>query len=143
MERELTAYLGCGSHVGSSGCQDYCNGYYTGDLATGLGLLQGPRVRRSRNGDFQPSLVQRFERRKHEVDLILQALFLAGVSTRGVLEVGTIWVNCCGETPSSLGATAIACSTRSYTAPTRTGGPRSRCLDLHTNQMPPLPGRFS
>jgi len=104
LERELTAYLGCGSHVRTTGRTDYRNGYYTRDLATGLGLLQDLRVPRSRKGGFQPSLFARYERRKREVDQSIQALFFAGVSTRGVAEVlELLW----GYAPSASTVSAV------------------------------------
>jgi putative transposase len=104
LERELTADLGCGAHARSPQRRDYRNGYYTRDLATGLGLLQGLRIPRSRKGGFQPSLFQRYERRKREVEQFIQALFFAGVSTRGVAEVlELLW----GYAPSASTVSAV------------------------------------
>lgn len=104
LERELTAYLGCGSHVRSPGRRDHRNGYYARDLATGFGLLQELRIPRSRRGGFRPSLFQRYERRKREVEQFIQALFFAGVSTRGVAEVLEIlW----GYAPSASTVSAV------------------------------------
>lgn len=104
LERELTAYLGCGSHVRSPERRDHRNGHYTRDLATGFGLLQDLRIPRSRKGGFQPSLFQRYERRKREVEQFIQALFFAGVSTRGVAEVlEVLW----GYAPSASTVSAV------------------------------------
>lgn len=104
LERELTAYLGCGSHARSPQRRDYRNGYYTRDLATGFGLLQDLRVPRSRRGGFQPSLFARYERRKRDVEQFIQALFFAGVSTRGVAEVlEVLW----GYAPSASTVSAV------------------------------------
>lgn len=104
LERELTAYLGCGSHARSATRHDYRNGYYTRDLATGFGLLQDLRIPRSRKRGFQPSLFQRYERRKQEVEQFIQALFFAGVSTRGVAEVlEVLW----GYAPSATTVSAV------------------------------------
>lgn len=104
LERELTAYLGCGSHVRSPERRDYRNGYYTRDLATGFGLLQDLRIPRSRKGGFQPSLFQRYERRKRDVEQFIQALFFAGVSTRAVAEVlEVLW----GYAPSASTVSAV------------------------------------
>lgn len=104
LERELTAYLGCGSHVRSAERRDYRNGYYTRDLATGFGLLQDLRIPRSRKGGFQPSLFQRYERRKRDVEQFIQALFFAGVSTRAVAEVlEVLW----GYAPSASTVSAV------------------------------------
>src|ERR1051326_2125950 len=61
LERELTAYLGCGSHVRSSERKGQRNGYYTRSLMTGFGLLQDLRIPRSRRAGFQPSLFERYE----------------------------------------------------------------------------------
>lgn len=104
LERELTAYLGCGAHVRSPARRDYRNGYYTRDLATGFGLLQDLRIPRSRKGGFQPSLFARYERRKRDVEQFIQALFFAGVSTRGVAEVlEVLW----GYAPSASTVSAV------------------------------------
>jgi len=104
LERELTAYLGCGSHVRSADRQDYRNGFYTRDLATGFGLLQELRIPRSRRGGFQPSLFQRYERRKKDVEQFIQSLFFAGVSTRAVGEVlELLW----GYAPSASTVSAV------------------------------------
>jgi putative transposase len=104
LERELTAYLGCASHVRSPARRDYRNDYYTRDLATGFGLLPELRVPRSRQGGFQPSLFARYERRKREVEQFIQALFFAGVSTRAVAEVlEVLW----GYAPSASTVSAV------------------------------------
>ncbi len=104
LELELTASLGCGAHVRSKERRDYRNGYYTRDLATGFGLLQDLRVPRSRQGGFQPSLFERYKRRKQEVDGFIQALFFAGVSTRAVAEVlEVLW----GYAPSASTVSSV------------------------------------
>lgn len=87
LELELTAYLGCSHHARTRERRGYRNGCYRRDLATGFGLLQGLRIPRCREGGFQPSLFQRYRRRKQEVERFIQALFFAGVSTRAVAEV--------------------------------------------------------
>jgi len=87
LDLELTAYLGCSSHVRSSARRGYRNGSYTRDLETGFGLLEQLRVPRCRDGGFQPSLFERYQRRRKEVEQFTQALFFAGVSTRAVGEV--------------------------------------------------------
>jgi len=87
LDLELTAHLGCSRHQRTDGRQGYRNGYYTRDLETGFGLLEQIKVPRCRTAGFQPSLFQRYQRRRAEVDRFAQALFFAGVSTRGVGEV--------------------------------------------------------
>lgn len=87
LDLELTAHLGCSRHQRTDGRHGYRNGYYTRDLETGFGLLEQLKVPRGRAAGFQPSLFQRYQRRRQEVDRFAQALFFAGVSTRGVGEV--------------------------------------------------------
>jgi len=104
LEQELTAYLGCGSHVRTQARRDHRNGFYTRDLATGFGLLQDLRVPRSRRGGFRPSLFERYQRRRRDVEAFIQALFFAGVSTRGVAEVlEVLW----GYAPSATTVSAV------------------------------------
>lgn len=86
LDLELTAYLGCGRHARTPGRKSYRNGYYTRDLATGLGLLQELRVPRCRDKGFVPSLFERYQRRQKRVDQLVRTLFFLGVSTRGVSE---------------------------------------------------------
>ena len=86
LDLELTRYLGCSRHARTSARGGYRNGYYTRDLATGQGLLQGLRVPRCRDSRFQPSLFERYRRRTKEVDQFIRTLFFLGVSTRGVQE---------------------------------------------------------
>lgn len=86
LDLELTAYLGCSRSARSLQRLDYRNGYYTRDLETGLGVLEQLRVPRCRSGGFQPSLFERYRRRRKEVEGFVRTLFFLGVSTRGVSE---------------------------------------------------------
>jgi len=90
LELERTAFLGRTRHTRTPEAETrpgYRNGYYTRDLETGFGLLEDLRVPRCREGGFQPSLFERYQRRRQEVERFVQALFFAGVSTRAVGEV--------------------------------------------------------
>jgi putative transposase len=86
LDLELTAFLGCGRHVRSPERKSYRNGYYTRDLATGLGLLSELRVPRCRDRGFVPTLFEQYQRRQKQVDHLVRTLFFLGVSTRGVSE---------------------------------------------------------
>jgi putative transposase len=104
LDLELTAHLGCGHRVRSTSRCGYRNGHYTRDLETGFGLLEQLRVPRCREGGFQPSFFARYQRRREEVERFVQALFFAGVSTRGAAEVLEILL---GVAPSATTVSAI------------------------------------
>lgn len=105
LEVELTRYLGGRPRYGrkASG-QDYRNGSYTRDLATGFGLLADLQVPRCRNGGFQTQLFERYQRRHRQVDDFIRGLFFLGVSTRGVAEAVEILL---GITPSASAVSGI------------------------------------
>jgi len=104
LDLELTAYLGCSRHQRTEGRQGYRNGYYTRDLETGFGLLEQIQVPRCRRAGFQPTLFQRYQRRRQEVERFVQALFFAGVSTRAVGEVLEVLL---GFAPSAAAVSQI------------------------------------
>jgi len=64
--------------------EDYANGFYTRDLLTKLGEVEGLRVPRVRKGGFRPAILP--ERRRAGLDLaeVVINLYAAGVSTRKI-----------------------------------------------------------
>ena len=86
LDLELTAYLGCSHHARTQSRRGYRNGYYTRDFVSGLGLLEKLRVPRCRDGGFEPSLFERYQRRHQQIDTFMRNLFFLGVSTRGMGE---------------------------------------------------------
>jgi len=87
MQEELAVYTQAQWHERTGHARPYRNGGYTRALSTELGLLPALRVPRSRDGGFHPTVLPRYQRRQAAVNRLLQAVFLAGVSTRRVGEV--------------------------------------------------------
>ena len=61
----------------------YRNGYYERDFVTRFGTLR-LRIARSRKRGFLPAVLQKFQRRAEEVNLLIREAFLRGISTRQV-----------------------------------------------------------
>lgn len=87
MEEELLESLRAGYYRHTSLRRGYRNGYRHRDLLTELGLIEHLRVPRDREGDYQPTIIRRYQRRQKEVNRLIREIFLAGVSTRRVGEV--------------------------------------------------------
>jgi putative transposase len=87
MKEELVGYTQAQWHerIGTRLAQR--NGFYTRALSTELGAVTDLRVPRSRDGQFRPAILPRYQRRQPAVNRLLQDIFLAGVSTRRVGEV--------------------------------------------------------
>src|SRR3974377_1554443 len=63
--------------------QDYRNGYYQRDFVTRFGTLR-LRIARTRKKGFLPQVLEKFQRRAAEVNLLIREAFLRGISTRQV-----------------------------------------------------------
>jgi transposase-like protein len=98
LEEELEVYLRAAPHARTAARRDYRNGTYTRDLGTEVGLLQGLRVPRARQGGFQPQVLVRYERRRPAVSGLLRNCFLTGASTR---RVGPLLAPLLGEAVSA------------------------------------------
>lgn len=60
------------------------NGKYLRKLTTTWGTIPDLEIPRSRDGSFHSSVLPRYQQRTAAVDRLIQAIFLAGVSTRRV-----------------------------------------------------------
>jgi len=87
MKEELVVYTQAQWHERTGQARPYRNGCYTRTLSTALGCLTELRVPRSRDGQFHPTVLPRYQRRQAAVNGLLRETFLAGVSTRRVGEV--------------------------------------------------------
>ncbi len=88
LEDEVTAFIGADRYERTPARRDQRNGSYTRDLGTGLGMIEALPVPRTRKG-FQTQVFDRYARRQAEIDQGISAMFVGGVSTRGVGEVLT------------------------------------------------------
>jgi putative transposase len=75
-------------------------------LTTTWGTLPDLEIPRSRDGGFVPTVIPRYRRRVAQVDHLIQAVFLAGVSTR---RVGPTLVHLLGD---SVSASTVSSVTR-------------------------------
>ncbi len=87
MEEELVEELRAGRYRRSKLRRGYRNGYRERELLTELGLVRHLRVPRDREGQFQPTVLPRYQRRQSGVNRLVREMFLSGVSTRRVQEV--------------------------------------------------------
>ena len=82
-ERQRDLYMVKPRHSRQKPRQDYRNGCYERDFVTRFGTLR-LRIARSRKRGFLPAVLQKFQRRAAEVNLLIREAFLRGISTRQV-----------------------------------------------------------
>lgn len=105
MEEELLERLRAGRYRRTELRQGYRNGYRHRSLLTELGLVEHLQVPRDRDGCYQPTVVQRYQRRQEKVNGLIRECFLAGVSTR---RVGEVLAPVLGEAPSPQTVSRVA-----------------------------------
>jgi putative transposase len=96
MERERDQYLQAASYERSTDRLDYRNGYYERDLTMSVGKIK-LKVPRTRNGDFSPSIFEKYSRCDQAFVLSMLEMVINGVSTRKVTHIVE---QLCGETVS-------------------------------------------
>lgn len=84
MHDELTYYLNAGRYVRDYGRAGYRNGTYRRRLVTTWGTIPDLRIPRTRATGFRPSIVARYAQRTEQVNRLVRAVFLGGLSTRRV-----------------------------------------------------------
>lgn len=87
MEEELLEHLRAAHYRRTELRRGYRNGYRERSLLTHYGLLPHLRVPRDREGTYQPTVLERYQRRQVRVDALVRQMFLRGVSTRQVQRV--------------------------------------------------------
>ena len=87
LEEEMIQYTQAGKYERTSLRLDSRNGYYTRNFDTSFGPIENIKVPRSRNGLFQPSIFDKYQRRHKDVNQAIINCFLLGVSTRNVKDV--------------------------------------------------------
>ncbi|HLW58813.1 MAG TPA: transposase [bacterium] len=97
MHDELHAYLHAGRYVRDHGRVGYRNGVYRRHLTTTWGTIPDLQIPRARDAGFQPSVVARYQPRTDQVNRLVHAVFLGGLSTR---RVGPILAPLLGDTVS-------------------------------------------
>ncbi len=87
LEEEMVELLGAARYRRTEERRGYRNGFYERDLATQIGIVRAIRVPRARGIAFEPRTLERYHRRRKQVDRAIREMFLAGVSTRRIGEV--------------------------------------------------------
>ncbi|MDW0118887.1 IS256 family transposase [Sporosarcina thermotolerans] len=86
MEMERDEYLKAASYERSVDRIDYRNGYYERDLTMSIGKIT-LKVPRTRQGDFAPSVFERYARCDQALVLSMLEMVVNGVSTRKVTKI--------------------------------------------------------
>jgi putative transposase len=86
MEMERDEYLKAASYERSADRIDYRNGYYERDLTMSIGKIS-LKVPRTRQGDFAPSVFERYARCDQALVLSMLEMVVNGVSTRKVTNI--------------------------------------------------------
>jgi transposase-like protein len=88
---ELEALIGCGKYERNTDRKDYRNGYYERLVATTLGeiSINYPRLRK---GSFQSQFINRYSRRRREVDYAVLSCFVLGGSTRKTSKISKFFI---------------------------------------------------
>jgi putative transposase len=97
MEEEMVEQLRVSWYGRSRFRRGYRNGYRFRGLLTELGLVEHLKVPRDREGQYQPNVIERYQRRQERVNELLKDCFLGGLSTR---QVGAVLAPVLGEAPS-------------------------------------------
>lgn len=101
---ELTGYLQAQRYERVPGRRGLRNGAYRRCLTTTWGTIPDLEMPRCRLRGFTSAVLPRYQRRTAAVDRLIQAVFLAGVSTR---RVGTTLAHLLGDTVSASTVSAI------------------------------------
>lgn len=96
MEKERDEYLQAASYERSAERRDYRNGYYERDFTISVGKIT-LKVPRTRNGEFSPSVFEKYARCDQAFVLSMLEMVVNGVSTRKVTNVVE---KLCGESVS-------------------------------------------
>ncbi|WHY75588.1 IS256 family transposase [Neobacillus sp. WH10] len=96
MEKERDDYLHAGTYERTTDRRDYRNGYYERELLLSIGKVT-LKVPRTRNGEFSPSVFERYSRCDQAFVLSMLEMVVNGVSTR---KVKNIVQQLCGESVS-------------------------------------------
>lgn len=81
----------------ADGEREYRNGFYERDYVTRMGTIR-LRIARTRNKNFLPPGLEKFQRRAEEVAMLIREAFLRGISTR---QVGRVVAILTGEAVSA------------------------------------------
>jgi transposase-like protein len=104
MHEELTTYLRAERYVHRPDRGGYRNGRYRRALITTWGTIPDLEIPRARHGGFRPSVLQRYQQRTPQVDALIRAVFLGGISTR---QAGAVLAPLLGDTVSAATVSTV------------------------------------
>jgi putative transposase len=96
MEKERNDYLHADAYERSNERRDYRNGYYERELTMSIGKIK-LKVPRTRNGEFSPTVFEKYARCDQALVLSMLEMVINGVSTRKVTHIVE---QLCGESKS-------------------------------------------
>jgi putative transposase len=96
MEKERNDYLHAAAYERSDERRDYRNGYYERELTMSIGKIK-LKVPRTRNGEFSPTVFEKYARCDQALVLSMLEMVINGVSTRKVTHIVE---QLCGESKS-------------------------------------------
>lgn len=96
MEKERDSYLHAFPYERSDERRDYRNGYYERELTLSIGKIK-LKIPRTRNGEFSPSVFEKYARCDQALVLSMLEMVINGVSTRKVTHIVE---QLCGENVS-------------------------------------------
>lgn len=96
MENQRTEYIQAEDYERSESRQSQRNGYYERDFTTRVGTLE-LRVPRTRDGEFSPTVFERYQRNEKSLLASMLEMYVSGVSTR---KVSKIVEELCGKSVS-------------------------------------------
>ncbi|TQR23068.1 IS256 family transposase, partial [Lysinibacillus sphaericus] len=86
MEKERDDYLQVDAYERSTDRRDYRNGYYERELTMSIGKIK-LTVPRTRNGEFSPTIFEKYARCDQALVLSMLEMVINGVSTRKVTHI--------------------------------------------------------
>jgi len=86
MEKERDDYIHAAAYERSNERRDYRNGYYERELTMSIGKIE-LKVPRTRNGEFSPSVFEKYSRCDQALVLSMLEMVINGVSTRKVTHI--------------------------------------------------------
>lgn len=86
MEEQRTEYLQADDYERSDDRKSQRNGYYTRGYTTRIGTLE-LKVPRTRDGEFSPTVFERYQRNEKALLASMLEMYVSGVSTRKVSKV--------------------------------------------------------
>jgi len=86
MEEQRTEYIQASSYERSDDRTSQRNGYYNRELTTRVGTLE-LKVPRTRDGEFSPTVFERYQRNEKALIASMLEMYISGVSTRKVSQI--------------------------------------------------------